>query len=68
MIVKTSEFLQEKLDDASVGGHYRMHLLAASGYYQHLLLRIQMECGVAFNNVLDFGFISEARTEGTAFS
>lgn len=47
---------------SSLEAAFRTHLSSATGYYYHLLFRLQQEFGLKFNGILDFNLVPEQKT------
>ncbi|KAJ8304270.1 hypothetical protein KUTeg_017853 [Tegillarca granosa] len=47
---------------SSLEAAFRTHLAAATGYYYHLLFRLQSEFGLKLHSALDFHLIPESKT------
>lgn len=47
---------------SSLEAAFRTHLSSATGYYYHLLFRLQQEFGLKFHGILDFNLMPEQKT------
>jgi protein SMG5 len=47
---------------SSLEAAFRTHLSSATGYYYHLLFRLQQEFGLKLYGILDFNLVPEQKT------